>query len=140
MENSNYIQFLASPLLEKFYELPFKEQMKEILHIRKFSEDLYTLVTGETALIKGMNKHEYSVGLQFETNQLVVVLQDAFFEKEYLHYQDISDLFFVTLEERIFDAATKKGVAMKNVSSEAFKELLKKQERKYMKVLVDLSL
>jgi hypothetical protein len=30
MENSNYTQFLASPLLEKFYELPFKEQMKEI--------------------------------------------------------------------------------------------------------------
>jgi len=114
--------------------------LKEILHIRKFSEDLFTLVTSETALIKGMNKHEHSVDLQFETKQLVVVLQDAFFEKEYLHYQDISDLFFVTFVERIFDAATKKGVAMKNVSSEAFKELLEKQEGKYMKVLVDLCL
>jgi hypothetical protein len=140
MENSNYTQFLASPLLEKFYELPFKERMKEILHIRKFSEDLFTLVTDETSLTTGMKKQEHSIELQFESKKLVVVLHDAFFEKEYLHYQDISDLFFVTLEERIFDAATKKGVAMKNVSSEAFKELLKKQEGKYMKVLVDLSL
>ncbi len=32
MENSNYTQFLASTQLEKFHELPFKDQLKEIVY------------------------------------------------------------------------------------------------------------
>lgn len=54
MELTNIEKFLASPKLEKFYALPFKEQLKEILHIRKVSEGLFTLVTGVTALTTGM--------------------------------------------------------------------------------------
>ncbi len=54
MELSNIEKFLAPPKLEKFYALPFKEQLREILHIRKVSEGLFTLVTGETTLTTGM--------------------------------------------------------------------------------------
>ena len=137
MENNNYTQFLASPLLEKFYTLSFEEQLKEILHVRKVSELLFTLVTDETALTTRMKKHEHSVELQFETKHLVVVLHEAFFKEEYLRLKDNTDVLLVTLEEMVVDAAIEKGIDMKHVSVSAFKELVEQNVVEYMKVLVE---
>lgn len=137
MENSNNTKFLAYPQFEKFNELPFKEQLKEILHIRKVSEGLFSLVTGETALTIGLKKHEHSVEIQFETKQLVVVLHNAFFEEEYLRLKDNTDVLLVTLEVMVVDTAIEKGIVMKYVSVSAFKELVEQQAGEYTKVLVE---
>ena len=137
MENSNNTEFLAYPQFEKFNELPFKEQLKEILHIRKVSELLFTLVTGETALTIGLKKHEHSVELQFESKQLVVVLHNAFFDEEYLRFIENANVLLVTLENKVVDAAFEKGIEMKHVSFSALKELVDQQGGKYMKVLVE---
>ena len=75
----NYTTYLASQSLRDYYALPFGEQLREILHIRKVSEVLFTLVTGETSLTTGMKKHEHSVEILFESKNLVVVLHEAFF-------------------------------------------------------------
>ncbi len=136
MENSNYTQFLASTQLEKFNELPFKEQLKEILHVRKVSEALFMLVTGETTLTTGVKKHEYSAELQFESKQLVVVLHKAFFDEEYLHFIENANVLLVTLENKVVDAAFEKGIVINYVSVSALKYLVEKNEGKYMKVLV----
>lgn len=137
MGNKNYTHFLSSPQLEKFYDFAFEEQFKEVLHVRKVSEGLFTFVTGETALITGLKQQEHSVELQFESKKLVIVLQNAFFEEEYLHYKDKSDLFIVTLEERTLYFAEQKDISIKYVSIIAFKELVEQQGGKYMKVLVE---
>ena len=137
MENSNYTQFLASTQLEKFHELPFKDQLKEILHVRKVSEALYMLVTGETALTTGMKKHDHSVDLQFESKKLVIVFDEAFFEEEYLRLKDNTDVLLVTLEVMVVDTAIEKGIVMKYVSVSAFKELVEQQAGEYTKVLVE---
>ncbi len=133
----NYTTYLASQSLRDYYALPFEEQLREILHIRKVSEVLFTLVTGETSLNTGMKKHEHSVEFQFETKKLVVVLHDAFFQEEYLHYQDNSDLILVTLEKMLVDAALKKWIEMRFVSLNEFKGMVEKQVGKYTKVLVE---
>jgi hypothetical protein len=133
----NYTTYLASKSLHDYYSLPFEEQFKEVLHVRKVSEGLFKFVTGETALTTGMKKHEHSVELQFESKKLVVVLRDGFFEEEYLHNKDNSDLLLVTLEEMVVDAAIEKGIVMKYVSVSAFKELVEKNVGEYMKVLVE---
>ena len=137
MENSNYTQFLASTQLEKFNELPFKEQLKEILHIRKVSELLFTLVTGETALTTGMKKHDHSVDLQFESKKLVIVFDEAFFEEEYLRLKDNTDVLLVTLKNKVVDAEFEKGILIKYVSVSAFKELVEQNVGEYTKVLVE---
>lgn len=111
--------------------------MKEILHIRKVSEGLFSLVTGETALTIGLKKHEHSVEIQFETKQLVVVLHNAFFEEEYLRLKDNTDVLLVTLEVMVVDTAIEKGIVMKYVSVSAFKELVEQQAGEYTKVLVE---
>ena len=140
MENRNNTKFLAYPQFEKFNELPFKEQLREILHIRKVSEGLFTLVTGETTLTSGIKKHEHSVELQFESKQLVVVLHNAFFDEEYLRFIENANVLLVTLENKVVDAAFEKGIVMKYVSVSAFKELVEQNVGEYMKVLVDLCL
>ena len=140
MENSNNTKFLAYPQFEKFNELPFKEQLKEILHIRKVSEALFMLVTGETALTIGLKKHEHSVELQFETKQLVVVLHNAFFDEEYLRLKANVNVLLVTLENKVVDAAFEKGIVINYVSVSAFKVLVEQNVGEYMKVLVDVCL
>lgn len=140
MENSNNTKFLAYPQFEKFNELPFKEQLKEILHIRKVSEALFMLVTGETALTIGLKKHEHSVELQFETKQLVVVLHNAFFDEEYLRLKANANVLLVTLENKVVDAAFEKGIVINYVSVSAFKVLVEQNVGEYMKVLVDVCL
>ena len=140
MENSNNTKFLAYPQFEKFNELPFKEQLKEILHIRKVSEALFMLVTGETALTIGLKKHEHSVELQFETKQLVVVLHNAFFDEEYLRLKANVNVLLVTLENKVVDAAFEKNIVINYISVSAFKELVEQNVGEYMKVLVDLCL
>ncbi len=133
----NYTTYLASQSLRDYNALPFEEQLREILHIRKVSEVLFTFVTGETSLTTGMKKQEHSVELQFESKKLVVVLHDAFFEEEYLHYQDNSDLLLVTLEAMVVDTAIEKGIVMQYVSVSALKELIEKNVGEYTKVLVE---
>lgn len=140
MENSNNTKFIAYPQFEKFNQLPFKEQLKEILHIRKVSEALFMLVTGETALTIGLKKHEHSVELQFESKQLVVVLHEAFFEEEYLLLKADANVLLVTLENKVIDAAFEKGIVINYVSVSAFKVLAEQNVGEYTKVLVDLCL
>jgi hypothetical protein len=140
MELTNIEKFLASPQLEKFYELPFEEQLIEILHIRKVSEGLFTIITDETTLTTGMKKHEHSVELQFESKQLVVVLHNAFFDEEYQLLNDNVDVLLVTLEEMVVDAAFEKGIVINYVSVSAFKVLAEQNVGEYTKVLVDLCL
>jgi hypothetical protein len=124
MENSNYTQFLASPLLEKFYELPFEEQLKEILHLRKVSEGLFTLITDETSLTTGMKKQEHSIELQFESKKLVVVLHDAFFEFELLQYKEKLDVFFVTFQENIYKHAFNLDILIKHLPMKTLKKMV----------------
>lgn len=133
----NYTTYLASQSIRDYYALTFEEQLREILHIRNVSEGLFTLVTGETSLTIGMKKQEHSVELQFESKKLVVVLHDAFFEKEYLHSKDNSDLLLVTLEEMVVDVAKAKWIEMKYVSVSVLKELVEQNVGEYMKVLVE---
>lgn len=140
MELTNIEKFIAYPQFEKFNQLPFKEQLKEILHIRKVSEALFMLVTGETALTIGLKKHEHSVELQFESKQLVVVLHNAFFDEEYQLLNDNVEVLLVTLEEMVVDAAFEKGIVINYVSVSAFKVLAEQNVGEYTKVLVDLCL
>jgi hypothetical protein len=133
----NYTTYLASQSLRDYYALPFEEQLIEILHIRKVSEGLFTLITDETSLTTGMKKQEHSVELQFEYKKLVVVLHDAFVEEEYLHYQDNSDLLLVTLEGSIYKSLMENSTDIQFVSVSRFKELVEKNVGEYMKVLVE---
>lgn len=134
---TNIEKYLAFPQLEKFYALPFEEQLKDILHVRKVSELLFTLVASETALTTGMKKHEHSVELQFESKKLVVVLREAFFEEEYLHLKDNTDVLLVTLVVMVVDAAIEKDIVINYVSISTFKELIEKNVGEYMKGLVE---
>ena len=133
----NYTTYLASQSLRDYYALPFEEQLREILHIRKVSEGLFTLITDETSLTTGMKKQKHSVELQFESKKLVVVLYNAFVEEEYLHYQDNSDLFLVTLEGSIYKSLMENGADIQFVSVSRFKELVEMNVEENMKVLVE---
>lgn len=133
----NYTTYLASQSLRDYNALPFEEQLREILHIRKVSEGLFTLVTGETSLTTWMKKQEHSVELQFESKKLVIVFDEAFFEEEYLRLKDNTDVLLVTLEVMVVDAAIEKGIDMKFVSLNEFKELVEKNVGEYTKVLVE---
>ena len=133
----NYTTYLASQSLRDYNALPFEEQLREILHIRKVSEGLFTLLTDETSLNTGMKKHDHSVDLQFESKKLVIVFDEAFFEEEYLRLKDNTDVLLVTLEVMVVDTAIEKGIVMKYVSVSAFKELVEQQAGEYTKVLVE---
>ena len=103
----------------------------------KVSEGMFTLITDESSLTTGMKKQEHSVELQFESKKIVVVLHDAFLKKNLFQYQESSKFLFVTFQFKVYLTATIKINAIKFISIIMFKESVKRQLGKYLKVLIE---